>query len=114
MRVPDVGGDYRAYGDSDCDGYPNSDPNSNGHCDSVMAVSDTNAGPRFSDLTAQPDPEGALGTAPPEPTGGVMSNDRAKEAILKSPLQQARVRVELSKGRIQKLAMQLKQARNAI
>lgn len=119
MCVPNFGSDYRAYGHSDPYCYPdadrhsNSDPDSNGHVDPVMAVSEPTAGPRFSDLTAQSEPEGTPGMAPPAPTGGVMTNDASMEAILTSPLQQARVRAQMSQDRLKKLALQMKQARDA-
>jgi len=77
-----------------------------------MALTPPTAGPRLTDLLAQsPAPLPATG-APQPGSGGVLSNDASMEAILTSPVQQSRVQMEMSKSRLRRLAVQLKEARD--
>lgn len=75
-----------------------------------MATDPRQGGPRFADLSAQP---AGAGT-PPSGGAGVMSNNASMEAILTSPVQQARVQAEMSKERLKRLAHQLAEARHAL
>lgn len=109
---PDCNGDGNChrYRNADCNEDRNSDPNGDEHA--LMAGSFPQAGPSFSDLSQQ-DQQDTPGSAP-APTGGVSINDASMAAIMTSPAQQARVAVQMSKQRLQRLAMQLKQARNVL
>lgn len=46
--------------------------------------------------------------------GPELSNDPAQEAIKTNPIQQARIASAMSRERLQKLAIQMKQAREAL
>lgn len=80
-----------------------------------MTVTSPQAGPRLADLSAtQPAEQTDALAMAPAPSGGVMSNDASMEAILTHPVQQARVQTELSKQRLERLALQLSQARHVL
>lgn len=64
-----------------------------------------NGSPTFSDVLAQPGPSAP--SAPSGAEGAVVLNDHAKQAVLTSPLQQARVRKLTSWKALQSLAMSL-------
>lgn len=68
-----------------------------------------NASPSFSNLLAQPGssapPDGS-----PDPSGGVTLNDRAMQAALSNPIQQARVAKEQARVALQGLAQQFAEA----
>lgn len=68
-----------------------------------------NASPSFSSLLAPPG-SSAPGPAPQGAAGGTMLNDRAMQAALMNPLQQARVAVEQSQQALMGLAQKFAEA----
>jgi len=66
-------------------------------------------GPRLSELMAQAPPSQDAASAPPAGGSPMLSNDASMEAILTSPVHQARIQAELSKKRLERLAAQLAQ-----
>lgn len=106
--------DAYGHGYSDAYGYGNDYADSDRH-EHLMAVDVPQAGPRFTELTAQPPSQADPTGAPLEPgSGGVMLNDGVMQAILTSPVQQARVQAELSRERLKKLALDLAHARHVL
>lgn len=75
------------------------------------------SGPKFGDLIAGGGPMSEGEGSGPDPAmnlGPELSNDPAQEAIKTNPIQQARIASAMSRERLQKLAIQMKQAREAL
>lgn len=113
--APHRHGDSHAHADSHPDAHPHGDGVS-------MSMPSPQSGPKFGDLIAGGGPmsegegSGSAEAAGPTPMnlGPELSNDPAQEAIKTNPIQQARIASAMSRERLQKLAIQMKQAREAL